>query len=85
MRLLLNAQEIRTGRGDPVMGHPLNALTWLANTVCQHGFYLPRRPHLHRDHQEVYLAQAGDNLVADLGPIGQVEIRFAPVASAVMV
>ena len=33
---------------------------------------------------EVYLAQSGDELVADFGPIGQVEIRFAPIGSAVM-
>jgi 2-keto-4-pentenoate hydratase len=85
VRLLLNKQEIRTGRGDAVMGHPLNPLTWLANMLCRHGLYLRAGDLVSTGiTTEVYQAQPGDELVADFGPIGRVDVRFAPVASAVL-
>lgn len=36
-RMSINGQEVGRGRGELVMGHPLNALAWLANTRIEHG------------------------------------------------
>jgi 2-oxo-3-hexenedioate decarboxylase/2-keto-4-pentenoate hydratase len=36
-RMQINGAEVGTGRGELVMGHPLNALAWLANAQHEHG------------------------------------------------
>ena len=36
-RVWINGAEIATGYGELVMGHPLNALAWLANAQHEHG------------------------------------------------
>ncbi len=36
-RAYLNGQEIGRGQGSMVLGHPLNALAWLANAQSEHG------------------------------------------------
>ena len=33
----LNSKEIGRGKSSLIMGHPLNALTWLANKLCEQG------------------------------------------------
>ncbi len=38
-RTWINGVEVASGRGDAVLGHPLNALAWLAN--AQHEYGLP--------------------------------------------
>lgn len=41
-RLTINGREIGHGVGADVMGHPLNALAWLANKKAEHGAPLRR-------------------------------------------
>jgi 2-keto-4-pentenoate hydratase len=41
-RLTINGREIGRGAGADVMGHPLNALAWLANKKAEHGAPLLR-------------------------------------------
>lgn len=41
-RLTINGREIGRGVGADVMGHPLNALSWLANKKAEHGTPLRR-------------------------------------------
>jgi 2-keto-4-pentenoate hydratase len=41
-RLAVNGSEIGTGKGSDVMGNPVNALTWLANTLAADGRPLRR-------------------------------------------
>jgi 2-keto-4-pentenoate hydratase len=41
-RLTINGREIGRGVGADVMGHPLNALSWLANKKAEHGAPLRR-------------------------------------------
>jgi 2-oxo-3-hexenedioate decarboxylase/2-keto-4-pentenoate hydratase len=36
----INGKEVGRGRGSDVMGHPLNALAWLCNSLAEHGAYL---------------------------------------------
>ena len=33
----LNSKELGRGKSSLIMGHPLNALTWLANKLCEQG------------------------------------------------
>jgi 2-oxo-3-hexenedioate decarboxylase/2-keto-4-pentenoate hydratase len=41
-RLMINGREIGRGIGADVMGHPFNALSWLANKKAEHGIPLRR-------------------------------------------
>ena len=36
----INGREVGRGQGSDVMGHPLNALAWLANSLAEAGAYL---------------------------------------------
>ena len=36
----LNSKVLGRGKGSLIMGHPLNALTWLANKLCEQGHML---------------------------------------------
>jgi len=36
-RLSINGREIGSGKGSDVMGHPLNALAWLADKLAAAG------------------------------------------------
>ena len=37
---VINGKEVGRGRGSDVMGHPLNALAWLGNSLAEAGVYL---------------------------------------------
>ncbi len=77
VELYVNGSAIRKGRGDNVMDHPLNVLIWLANTLSQHGKGLKAGNFISTGITcEVYLAQQGDQILADFGPIGSVELSF---------
>jgi 2-oxo-3-hexenedioate decarboxylase/2-keto-4-pentenoate hydratase len=39
-RLAINGAEVGTGRGGDILGHPLEALAWLANALASRGQYL---------------------------------------------
>ena len=38
--LLVDGQQVGTGRGDAVLGHPAAAVAWLANTLAAYGEHL---------------------------------------------
>lgn len=73
--LCVNGTEVRSGSGARVMGDPLQALGYLVADLGRAGEKL-------RAGQLVstgactppYLAQAGDHVVADFGPLGRVEL-----------
>lgn len=75
--LSVNGNEVRTGSGARVFGDPLQALDLLAADLWRSGQVL-------RAGQVVstgactppYLAQRGDHVVADFGPLGIVELRL---------
>ncbi len=75
--LSCNGAVVREGVGGNVMDHPLNALAWLANTLCMTGGGLERGDLVSTGTCiDIYLAEAGDEFVADFGPLGQVELAF---------
>lgn len=75
--LRVNGTELRSGQGDAIMGHPFNALTWLANILNEQGSGLKAGDLVSTGTcMEVYYAAPGDRIEADFGTIGKIEIYF---------
>ena len=77
MVLEKNGEIVATGAGAAALGHPANAVAWLANTLGAHGIAL--------EAGEVVLSGslgimvpvvAGDNLHVTIGGIGGCSVRF---------
>ena len=77
VRLTVNGKLHREGSGRAVLGHPLNALKWLADTLSSQGRTLKAGQFVTTGvTMEVYFAERGDHCVADFGPLGMVEVEF---------
>ncbi len=73
----VNGKPWRVGSGTNVLGNPLNVVAWLANELPKHGRTLRRAEKVSTGTTtEVYFAGAGDQIVADFGELGAVEVRF---------
>lgn len=75
VRLLSDGREVRSGCGARVMGDPLQALSLLVADLGREG----RKLHAGQvvstgSCTAAYLARAGESLVADFGPLGQVSL-----------
>jgi 2-keto-4-pentenoate hydratase len=76
--LSVGGEPVSHGRGDNVLGHPLAALAWLANELPKFELGLKEGDFITTGTAtEVYKAQAGDELSADFGILGQVKLSFA--------
>ena len=73
-----NGDVLATAAGAAVLGHPANAVAWLANKLAAYGILLRKG--------EVILSgaltaaapiTAGDFFRADFGPLGDVKIKFS--------
>ena len=61
-----------------VLGHPLNALEWLVNHLSARGLGLKAGQFVTTGvTTEVYMAERGDRITADFGPVGSVSLDFA--------
>lgn len=68
----------RDGVGSNVLGDPRAALTWLVNELSSLGITLEQGEVVTTGICMVPLAiQPGDHVIADFGPLGRVEARFA--------
>jgi 2-keto-4-pentenoate hydratase len=77
VRLTVNGNLHREGSGGAVLGHPLNALTWLANQLSAQGRGLKAGQYVTTGvTMEVYMGQRGDQITADFGPLGAVKLAF---------
>ena len=77
VRLLVNGEVVHRGSGGAVLGHPLNAIRWLVDTLHSRGLGLKKGHWVTTGvTTEVYFAEAGDHVVADFGPIGTAEVTF---------
>lgn len=75
--LTINGQRTLTGSGAAVLGNPLSVVAWLANELPKFGRRLRRGDQITTGvTTDIYLAQPGDRLTADFGPIGRVEMTF---------
>ena len=77
MTLEKNGEVLATGAGAAALGHPLNAVTWLANTLGQLGMTLKAGEVILSGSLAAMLpVKAGDNLRMTLGGIGSASVRF---------
>ncbi|WP_439625699.1 2-keto-4-pentenoate hydratase [Gemmata sp.] len=75
--LIVNGTRMFPGSGAAVLGNPLNVVAWLANELPKFGRSLRRGDRITTGLTTgVYLADPGDHLVADFGPLGRVEMTF---------
>ena len=77
-RALVNGTEAGTGRGADVLGHPHNALAWLANHLAAEGKSLHQGQIVLTGSliKTVWL-KAGDRVAMELAGLGKVEVEFA--------
>jgi 2-keto-4-pentenoate hydratase len=77
-RALVNGTEVGTGRGADVLGHPHNALAWLANHLAAEGKSLHQGQIVLTGSliKTVWL-KAGDRVAMELAGLGKVEAEFA--------
>lgn len=75
--LVVNGTKTFPGSGAAVLGNPLTVVAWLANTLPRFGRQLSRGDKITTGvTTDIYLAEAGDHLAADFGPLGKVELSF---------
>ena len=76
--LKVNGAVKLRGSGAAVLGHPLNPLVWLANTLCEQGKALKSGDLVSTGVcTDIYLAEPGDHIVADFGTLGTAEVSFS--------
>jgi 2-keto-4-pentenoate hydratase len=77
VRVTVNRKVLREGTGSNVLGHPLNALGWLVNSLSARGLGLKAGQYVTTGvTTEVYMAERGDHITADFGPVGSVDVAF---------
>lgn len=77
VRLRVNGVDKLRGTGSAVLGHPLNSLVWLVNTLCEQGKALKAGDLVSTGVcTDIYLAEPGDHIVSDFGALGSVEVSF---------
>jgi 2-keto-4-pentenoate hydratase len=77
VRVTVNGKLLREGAGSNVLGHPLNALEWLVNSLSARGLGLKAGQYVTTGvTTEVYMAERGDRITADFGPAGSVDLAF---------
>ncbi len=78
VRGLVDGRETNAGAGGNVLGHPLNALAWLANVLAAEGGGLREGDWVSTGTcLGVVPVAAGAHVVGDYGPLGSVSVRFA--------
>ncbi len=76
--LCINGEIKETGTGANVLGNPLNAMAWLANTLESHGKRLKKGDLVTTGATSpTYQAVAGDVVRGDFGELGDVVVSFA--------
>lgn len=77
VKLLVNGEVRERGSGSAVLGHPLNALLWLANSLNSRGLGLRAGQYITTGvTTDIYMAEKGDHIAAEFGPVGRVELMF---------
>ncbi len=77
VRVSFGGEERASGSGAAVMGHPMEALTWLANQLSAAGETLRAGEVVTTGTCTGFLPiEPGDAVVADFGDLGRVELSF---------
>ncbi|EHN13034.1 4-oxalocrotonate decarboxylase [Patulibacter medicamentivorans] len=76
--LRVNGESLQRGVGSAVLGHPAEAVAWLANALAGHGVTLAAGQVLMPGSLTAAVPfERGDHVVADFGPLGAVEVHGA--------
>jgi len=76
-RMRINSREVGTGTGGDILGHPLNALAWLANALATRGRSLAAGEFvLLGSVVETKWVEAGDLVEIEIGGFGRASGRF---------
>jgi 2-oxo-3-hexenedioate decarboxylase/2-keto-4-pentenoate hydratase len=77
-RLSINGQEIGSGNGGDVMGHPLNALAWLADKLAAAGTPLRRGMIVMTGSMvPIQYPAAGDRVMIEVSGLGTAELALS--------
>jgi 2-keto-4-pentenoate hydratase len=77
VELRVNGKVVERGSGRAVLGHPLNALEWLVHRLHERGIGLRAGEYVTTGvTTDIYDAQPGDELIADFGRVGAVELTM---------
>ena len=75
--MTIDGEEKGRGTGASVMGHPLDALTWIANHLSRKGIGLEAGQFVSTGScTGIALVQPDAQVVADFGPLGEVRVEF---------
>lgn len=75
--LTVNGRQTFPGSGAAVLGNPLSVLAWLANELPKYGRRLQAGDRVTTGlTTAVYLAEPGDELEADFGPLGRAKLTL---------
>lgn len=73
-----NGDEVGRGTGAAVLGHPAEAVAWLANALAKYGHRLEAGQLILPGAMcASVFGNAGDHFVAEFSGLGRVEVRFA--------
>jgi 2-keto-4-pentenoate hydratase len=76
--LSVDGTVVETGLGAAVLGHPFNAVAWLANTLAELGEHISAGDVvLPGSCTRAVPATAGSEVLADFGPLGTVSVSVA--------
>lgn len=76
-RMMLNGTVLAEGRGADVLGHPFEALAWLANSLIARGKMLRMGDRvLLGSVVKTYWPKRGDSIATDIDVLGTAEVRF---------
>ena len=75
--MTVNGNPVGSGRGSDIMGHPLNALTWLANSLAARGLDIRAGAYVSLGSivQTVWVNKS-DVVAIDIMKLGKAEARF---------
>lgn len=75
--LYLNGEIEETGLAGGVMGHPAHGISWVCKRFAPHGIGLePGQLILAGSFTRPVIVKADDNILADYGPLGKIEVDF---------
>jgi 2-oxo-hept-3-ene-1,7-dioate hydratase len=75
--LYLNGEIEETGLAGGVMGHPAHGIRWVCRRFAPHGIGLePGQLILAGSFTRPVIVKPGDNILADYGPLGKIEVDF---------
>ena len=75
--LYLNGEVEETGLAGGVMGHPAHGIRWVCKRFAPHGIGLePGQLILAGSFTRPVVVRPGDNILADYGPLGKIEVDF---------